>query len=188
MGKIRANGYTREFRGRVGPHVFRRNADGTMVAAIRPDVSHLTPTLGQLGARQDLMTAARYAMRILKDPVARAPYEALGAEVHRSPFALAVRDWYRLPTVDAISLARYHGQAGDPIDIVASDDVGLTEVHVAIKHATTHAILEEGNAAGNGEAWVYSATTSLPPDTSVTIEVTAKDGTKHEGKDTRTYP
>ncbi len=188
MAKIRLNGYTREFQGRVGPHVFRRRRDGTMVASIRPDTSHLTPTAAQLAVRRDFITAASYAKRVLGNPLTRAPYDVLAAAGHLTPFALAVRDWYHLPTVDDISLARYHGNAGDFIDIVASDDVGLTAVLVTIKHRTTQAVLEAGNATGNGEAWIYTATTTLPTGEPVTIEVTAKDGTEHEGKDTRNYP
>ncbi len=187
MAKIRLNGYTREFQGRVGPHVFRRRRDGSMVASIRPDVSHRTPTAAQLEVQAHLTTAVRYAKRVLQDPATRVVYEALSVQRNSAPFNLAVRDWYHLPTVDDITLARYHGQTGDVIDIVASDDVALTEVHVAIKHRTTQAVLESGLAVGTGTAWTYTATTTLPADTPVTIEVTAKDGTAHEGKDTRNY-
>jgi hypothetical protein len=188
MAKIRANGYTRQFRGRAGDHVFRRNRDGTMTVMIRPDFSHVVPTAAQLEVHENLRKAARFAQRVLANPATRARYELIAAEVHRSPFNLGVRDWFHQPAVDEIRLTRYHGQAADVIDIVASDDIGLTEVRVVIKNSATNAILEEGVAAPNGPDWAYTATTTLPASTPVTIEVTAKDGTEHQDTNTRNYP
>jgi hypothetical protein len=170
MAKIRANGYTRQFRGRAGDHVFRRNRDGTMTVMIRPDFSHVVPTAAQLEVHENLRKAARYAKRVLDNPATRARYELIGAEVHRAPFALAVRDWFIQPAVDEIRLTRYHGQTGDVIDIVASD------------------LLEEGVATANGPDWAYTATTTLPAGIPVTIEVTAKDGTEHQDTATKNYP
>jgi hypothetical protein len=189
MAKIRVNGYTREFQGRVGPHVFRRAADGTMIASIRPDFSGNEPTEAQKAVRADFSTAAKFAKRVTANATTRARYRALAEAQSRSAYSLAVRDWYVQPSVDDIQLTRYHGQTGDMIEIVASDDVGLTEVYVAIKDKTTQAIVEEGltNNAGDNN-WVYTATTTLAAGQAVVIEVTAKDGTEHSDTNTRNYP
>ena len=81
------------------------------------------------------------------------------------------------PSIKAQDLSAYHGQPGDIIKLITSDDFGVVNVHVVIANAlgTT---LESGNAVeaavGTGH-WTYTATTVVPAGTTVTVKVTATD-------------
>jgi hypothetical protein len=49
-----------------------------------------------------------------------------------TPFILAMNDYRNAPFFRPLDLQMYRGRVGDPITILAKDDVGLVSVEVAI--------------------------------------------------------
>jgi hypothetical protein len=188
MGKIRANGYTREFQGRVGPHVFVRRASGMMIAQIRPDRSHLVPSPAQEEAIRRFKRGVVWAKEVLEDPVKRVPFDVLAVERKESAFSFALAEFFRHPWVAEINLDAYHGQIGETIGVSAVDAVAVTGVTVVIRDSATNAILEQGAAARMTEDWAYTSTTTLPAGQSVKIEVTARNRDGKELTEEQAYP
>jgi hypothetical protein len=89
-------------------------------------------------------------------------------------YAVAVRDFFTPPTVDAIELSAYRGRFGDRMVVVATDDAGVISVDVAIKDMTG-AVLERGRAQRSDGRWIYTATADAPAGQALTVEVTATD-------------
>lgn len=191
MGKINVDGYTQEFSGRVGPHVFRRRQDGALVASIRPRRNDREPTAAQALLRSRFTRVANRIKAVLaKDPDAAARYEALARETKKTAFNLAFVDYYKRPFVDKIDLAAYRGQVGDPIGIVAADgDARVIEVNVLIRDLKNEAlVIEQGAATRTGDTWSYTATAAKPAESvAVVVEVTAKDYLDRATTETEVY-
>ncbi len=140
-----------------------------------------------MAQRQAFGKAMGYAKEALADPVVREAY-ARAAEKKEGPsaFNAAVADYFKPPTVEAIDVARYTGDAGDPIGIEAHDDVDVMSVRVVIRQADG-TVLEQGDAAVANRKWSYTATTMLPAGAAVTIEATATDRPNHTGSLTSAF-
>src|SRR4051812_48491651 len=185
MAKIRVNGYTQEFSGRVGPHVFTRRRDGMMVASIRPDRSHLTPTPAQEMAQQRFKQVVDRAKVMADDPTHAARYAATAELKKQSVFATIVADLFTFPFVDEVNLEAYHRQIGDTIGIATEGRTPVIAVTVKIVQpnpdpAGAELVLESGPAVRTGEDWVYTATSNPAPGQALRILVTAVDALGHQ--------
>jgi hypothetical protein len=187
MGKIRDNGYTVEFSGRVGRHVFRRMRDGSMIAAIRPDRTRMVPHGGQIQANEDFRKAVAYAKQALADPAKADVYRARAAGGSLTPFNVAVADWFKLPGIQLIDVANYHGHAGEQIRLVAYDDIAVAAVTLEVR-TVAGTLIEQGSAAKVGADWIYTGTTTLPAGQPVNLVATATDLPGHGTSETKLYP
>jgi hypothetical protein len=179
MASVKINGWLLNLRGASGDIVFKQ-AYGRLIVSQKPKFPAPAPTEKQLGVQQKFKAGARYATGVMADPALRAPYDAQAAATHGNPFGLAVRDYVVLPEVKEIDLGSYHGQIGDPIRVIASDDFKLVSLTVSIR-SEAGVVLESGRAATNVEGiWVYVATTIAPPNQTVTIEAEAQDRPGHQ--------
>jgi len=104
-------------------------------------------------------------------------YEALGKQRDIPTRAAAVSDFLKRPTLEALDLSEYIGQAGDPIYFMASDNGGLVDATVIIGDGIK-AVIETGMAVevdtGTGY-WMYTAQSSIPAGTTVAINVKVSD-------------
>jgi len=105
-------------------------------------------------------------------------YEALGKQRDIPPYAAALADFLKRPSVEALDLSEYAGQAGGRIYFMASDNVGVTSALVAITNADGN-LFERGVAvevdAGTGY-WMFTAQSSIPTGvTAVVINVRVSD-------------
>lgn len=146
------------------------------------------PSAAQVVQKERFSNATVFANRQLEDSATLDFYRALGEPDGISAFAAAVRDWFRKPVVKQIELDQYHGQIGNPIVVVATDDAGIAAVDVVIRDTATQTVLEQGAATGTGVTWTYTATTALPAGAAVQIEATAKDRAKNAGTLNQLYP
>jgi hypothetical protein len=194
MAKLRLNGYTKEFIGRVGTHVWTRRANGTIVASVRPDRSHVVSSPNQDRTQNRFRKVVARVKAIREDdPTTWAPFVALALEKKESAFALAVAEYFTFPFIDVIDLAGYHGLPGDPIVIAASGDMAITNVDVRIQQGTrqegvTPVVFESGAALKTPTGWTYAATTTPPTGQVLEIVVTAKDRLGHETSGSAIYP
>lgn len=161
-----------EARGKLGNVVFRE-VNGKIIASRMPRVSD-TPSESQIANRERFKQAAAYGKSALADPEAREYYQAVAESRNMPIFAVTIADFLNAPVIDDVTLASYHGQAGDIIRIVARDDFELASVHVSISEEGGNPI-ESGNASPVTGGWEYTATQNVTPGTTVNILVTASD-------------
>ena len=173
--KVKLNPMFEEARGQLGDLVFRE-VRGKTFAGRKPSGSG-EPTADQTAQRERFKQAAAYGKSALANESTRALYEAAAKNKDMPVFAATIADFFNAPVIDALDLVLYNGQEGDPITVSARDDFAVMNVHVSITDEQLNPI-ESGNAvetsAGSGR-WVYTATTSVAPDTNVLIKAVATD-------------
>jgi hypothetical protein len=102
-------------------------------------------------------------------------YEEVAKEKKLPLFATTVADFFNTPVIHSVNVFGYSGNVGDTITILASDDVGVQSVQVAITDDQDNPI-EYGEAVetaqGSGE-WVYTATIQGQP--TAKFQVVAQD-------------
>lgn len=171
MAKATLNPALDVLSGRIGNLVFRQQGEGTVVASY--PTGKRTFSRAQSDRQRRFRAASAYAREVLADPLQREVYQAL-ARLRKKPVnAILVSDYLTPPTVDRIDLSAYHGGGGELIRVIASDDIEVTEVRIAIRDAAG-AALEEGAAVRRHGIWVFQTATSpsAPPRT---VEVVAID-------------
>jgi hypothetical protein len=184
MAKVKTNPIVELIRGKVGDLVFKRFGDEVILSRI-PDMEDREPTQAQLDAQKDFKQAALYGKTVIEaDDDAKELYEQASKAKRKPLFSLMVADFYHAPSIDEIDLSEYGGQPDDPIAVRAHDDFQVTGVSISIADAGGQTI--ESGAAGETKAgsglWVYRATQTVAPGTTVRIGVTATDRPKHIGE------
>lgn len=169
--------------GKNGGMVFRR-VRGQIVLARRPDVRDQDPTPAQQAQRDRFTLAADYARRVLADPWQRRMYERLAASRNRRVDKLLMSDFLTPPVVEEIDVSGYQRRAGDVVRVIASDDIEVAEVEIAI-HTAAGATIERGHATPVHGVWCYRAIGSAPAGEPLVITATARDRPGHEGRQSR---
>jgi hypothetical protein len=163
------------FRGAMGRMVFKKYKDRTIVC--RKADGGGTQSQAQMNHQDRFKQAITYGKLALANPTTRALYAQAAKEKDVPIFSVCVADFFNAPTINVINTSDYHGQGGDPINIITSDDVGVVNVRVTITD-TTGTVIESGNAIeasfGTG-CWAYMATVSIAPGYPVNINVVAED-------------
>jgi hypothetical protein len=173
--KFKLNPAFEQASGSLGDLVFRE-VNGKTIVSRKPSTNGEI-TEAQAAHRERFRQAAAYGKFALANQTTRELYESASEEKDISAFALCVADFLNLPSIKDVDLSAYHGQTGDTIKLITSDDFGVVNVHVVITNALG-TILESGNAveapAGTGH-WSYTATAAVAAGTTVTVKVTATD-------------
>jgi hypothetical protein len=161
------------YRGSIGRLVFKRYKGRTIVA--KKPVRTKEPGPEELARREHFQEAVAYAKSVMADPAARAVYEPIALQRDRSVYMVALRDYLKRPTIKPLDLSGYTGQVDDVIVIKATDDIGLTRMHVSISSQGT--LVEHGDAVETSipGKWTYTATASVSPASEVSIEVVGVD-------------
>lgn len=187
MAKISFHQFLQEVRGNLGGFVVRKIRGQYFIGPKPGQEWKHQPTAGQKAFRRRFRLASQYAQAVQRNPELHAFYAPLAKERDLRVRALAISDWFDVPKVTAVDLARYRGRAGDSITIRATDRFGVVRVQVDILTADGHA-LERGNAVARSKTWRYTATTTLPRDQPVTIHVRAYDRPQNAGEWKATWP
>lgn len=173
MAKVTLNPVLEGLRGKVGDLVFRRHGDGTILS--RKPIVKGEPTQGQATQRARFADAVMYGRLVMADPEAKAFYDQAAKGKGIPVFSLTVADFFNAPSVNEVDLSQYQGAAGDPITVLAYDDVDVVSVAVAITQEDGTPV-EQGAAAEIGPGrWAYTTTTPVSAGTTVRISVTAED-------------
>jgi hypothetical protein len=173
------------YSGTIGKLVYRKYRGRTIVS-VKPDADRPL-SQAEVAHRQDFAQAAAWAKAALQDDELRPFYEALGkqrdipaprpARRSRGGRAAAVSDFLKRPTLEALDLAEYTGQAGDPIYFMASDNAGLVDTMVEIGDGNG-TVFESGAAVEVDEGtcyWMYTAQSALPAGTPIAVNVKVVD-------------
>ena len=180
MAKIRLTGPVVGISGKMDQMIFA-DRGGQTIAYMKKNKKK-----GELSEaeqnRDDRWAVARaYARSVMADPEKWELYQTVAKEKKISAFLLAMNDYRNTPYFKPLDLQLYRGQVGDPIQIIARDDVGLVSVEVSIDRQDGSDV-ERGQAVENGVRtgiWTYTATQAIPEDTDIFIEVVGWDHTGH---------
>jgi len=157
----------------VGDLVFKKYGDEVVISR-KPDMGSVVATPAQEATRERFKQATLYGKMVMADPDSKAVYEAAAKAKGQPVFSLTVADFFHAPSVDEVDLSGYSGAPGDVIRIRASDDFEVAAVQVSLADASG-AILEEGAATMQNGLWLYNATTTVQPGTTVRLTVSASD-------------
>jgi hypothetical protein len=182
MAKIRLTGPVVGISGKMDEMVFV-DRDGQTIAYMKKQKKG-EKSEAEL-KRDDRWAVARaYAQSAMADPVKWDLYKTVAREKKTTPFVLAMNDYRNAPSFRPLDLQMYQGRVGDPITILAKDDVGLIAVEVSIDRqdgtdVETGVAVESGVRTG---IWTYTATQAVPEGTDVFIKVVGWDHTGHRVK------
>ena len=95
MAKVTLNPIITEMHGRTGNMVFRRSRTGDIYVIKRADMSKVKWSKAQKAHRQRFKEATAYAKAAMARPKIRAIYEQTAAKQGRSPFFVAVSDYFK---------------------------------------------------------------------------------------------
>lgn len=162
------NAFTQGISGKVAGIVFRRGRNGDIILTNAPRTSSQTPSTAQQQQRDNFSKAAAFGREALKDPSLKAEYEQRIDDNTPSAQSAAMQDALAGPVIHDVDFSAYHGQIGDKIRIIATDNHAVQRVTVRIQNPDG-TLVEEGNAVQQpgGFEWHYTATvknTSLPGD------------------------
>ena len=163
--------------------VFRR-VRGQIVLAQRPDVRETKPSPAQQAQRERFTQAAEYARRVPADPWQRRMYERLAASFNRRVHKLLMSDFLTPPVVEEVDVSGYQRRAGDIVRVIATDDVAVTGVEIAIT-TTAGVRIEHGPATAVHGVWCYRAIESPPGGEPLVITAVVRDRPGNEARQSR---
>lgn len=171
MAKVTNNIFVRGLSGSLGNQFSLRSRKNsrTTVAVITDYENDREPSEAQLAQQQAFREAIAYA-QAAKDEEA---YHLKADGTDKSPFNLAVADWFHAPEVSSLNLSGWNGAAGGAIRVLARDDVKVKRVIVRFNDPDGE-LLEEGAASELGANW-WSYTTKTPMGGPVSVTATAVD-------------
>jgi hypothetical protein len=170
MAKVISNPIVRGIQGSIGGLVFRGMPDGKTWVSGKPDFSNRKFSVEQKSHQGRFREAAAYAREAAKtQPI----YAELAAGTVKSPYNVALSDWFHAPEILELDVSGWHGEAGGVIRIQAIDNVRVTQVNVVIKDSAG-VVLEQGGAlSADGTWWNYTTTAPVPE--GARLIVTARD-------------
>ena len=173
--KVKLNPAFEAMSGDLGELIFREVRGKTVVS--RKSTMTVEPSPDQIAHRERFRLAVAYGRSVMSKAQVRALYEEVARRRNVPVFSLTIADFFNAPTIHSVDLFEYHGQTGDVIHVMASDDFGVENVHVSIFNGQGETI-ESGSAteteAGSGH-WFYTATSTLFTGTEITIRAVATD-------------
>ncbi|HEX9385125.1 MAG TPA: hypothetical protein VF918_02310 [Anaerolineales bacterium] len=95
MAKIKLDPMITSMTGKLGGVIFRRSKDGYAIVSMAPAKSRAKPSPAQLEHQARFKNAVAYAQGALEDPEVRARYEERARELKKTPFAVAVSDYFK---------------------------------------------------------------------------------------------
>ena len=138
MAKVVLNPALQVLSGDVAGFVYRQQSDGSVVVAKKslPDPERELSE-AQLDQMQKFKEASARYRRLLEDNDILAAYQTLLKERGEKRLrAMVIGDILKSPFISTLDLSKYHGAAGDPIRIIAEDNVGVARLLLSIYDVT----------------------------------------------------
>lgn len=158
MAKVRENIIIRGLSGSLGDQlVIKIDKGGRTIVSMKPEFDEgreFSPA--QLAQQEDFREAAAYAKEARDEEV----YAQKAEGTARSPYNVAMADWFHPPEIKEIDLSAWSGEAGQVIRMKVMDDVEVDEVSVVITDEAD-VVLEQGEAEYDSALWwEYTTTTA----------------------------
>ena len=128
----------------------------------------------QLAQQQAFREAIAYGKAKMREEV----YITRADGTRKSPYNLAVADWFNRPQILEVDLTAWKGASGDVIRLRAQDDIGVRQVAVTISDEEG-AVLEAGQATDLGALW-WEYTTTNSHTGRLTLTIAARDLPGHD--------
>ena len=160
MAKIKKNLLLRGVSGAVGDQfVIRRTRSGKTILSNKPEFDENREFTAPQLAQQNIFTRATlYAKKAQHLPFYKENYP----DKATSPYNFAMKDYMHKPEILDIDITEWNGQVGDPIYILAKDNVLVSRVRLIIRaNGETFDALDGGEAVESnvdGLTWVFTAT------------------------------
>jgi hypothetical protein len=187
MAKISIHQFLHDIRGKVDGLVVRKIRGQYFLGRKPKPRGKYKPTSSQARHQNRFKLASEYAKGVQRNAELRAFYAPFANKFELRIRAVAMSDFFEVPTVNAIDLAEYRGRAGDTLRIRATDKFGVIRLAVELRDAAG-ARLEGGDAVADEKFWRYTAQTSLAGHQAITIEVKAYDRPGNIGELQATWP
>jgi hypothetical protein len=174
MAKQKNNVVTHGLSGKIGDILIFSQRGGQTVVSKTP-TRKAKMTKKQKEHQKHFQKAVLYAKSVKGTEVGQM-YEDKAAKIPGvSGINVAVADFMHAPDIEKVDMSKYKGKVDDKIEVEATDDFAVKEVHVEISNADGY-IVEEGNAVKNvSGVWVYTATADNTTLEGTKIIITASD-------------
>ncbi len=148
MVQVRKNIVVQGISGGIEGLVFRQMPDGRTYVSRKPDFSRRKFSRGQREHQGRFQKASAYAREAAKrHPI----YAELAKGTVKSPYNVALSDWFHAPVIDAIE------RSGGVIRVQARDNVMVAKVEIAILDEAGSALVT-GLASQSGEdVWEFAS-------------------------------
>ncbi len=172
MARIEKNHFLHGISGGLGKYIIKVRNGKTYISK-RPK----KPTKesdAQRAGRELFCQASEYAKAALQDPVLHAFYASITPKGQNTR-NVAMADFWKPPVIENINTSSYHGNPGDTISMIVTDNGKVVSVSVCI--SKDDIVLEEGNAVmqNDGVTWVYIASTQITDVDGAMVTVRARD-------------
>lgn len=156
MAKVRNNIVIHGLSGSLGDQlVVRQDKAGRTIVGTSPNFD---PDRSFSDAQKEVHENFREATSYAKEAKGNPIYASKADGTPKTPYNVAVADWFHAPEVTEVDVSAWNGQIGQPIRIKAVDDVQVTQVNVVITD-TAGSVLEQGAATrSDGHWWTYTTT------------------------------
>lgn len=163
MAKIKKNLLIRGLTGSVGDQfVIKTTRSGKTILSNKPEFDENREFTAPQVAQQTVFTKATiFARKAQNHPF----YQENWPGKATSAYNLAMSDYLGKPEILDIDITEWNGRIGEPIYIMAKDNVMVTRVRVIIRpNGEDYDALDGGPAAEsefNGLSWVFTATKNV---------------------------
>src|SRR4051812_20032260 len=131
--KVDPRSFLAGMHGRHGDTVFRRTADGKIVAQRRPIITK-PATEGTKATRRTFSKGDDYWRDVVKpNPELTAFYKAWAKEKNRNYRQMAIRDFFHGPIIDGINWRSYAVATGGEIIIYPRDRIETLRMEVSVR-------------------------------------------------------
>jgi len=139
--------------------ILKHDRAGRTIISLKPQFDpNRVFTPAQKAQQNAFREAVAYAGSAQTNPL----YIKKAAGTLRTPYNIAVSDWFHAPEILDIIIDAYTGAPGQPIRVKAIDDVKVTSVTILITDETG-ALIEQGPATQLDRlTWKYTTTVAAP--------------------------
>ena len=175
MAKITYSSFVEQVNGGMGNVVYRKYKGRNIIC--RKGIPQAGAASEAQAAHQERFSeAADFGKLVMSDDTIRPLYEQAARERDLPVFAICIADFFNVPTIKSIDATDYSGKVGDPIRIVAKDDMGVVRVNVKLSNDDEGTLIESGQAVQTAYGqWTYTATQPAAPGITVQFQVNVFD-------------
>ena len=184
MARVKLDPMFLSISGTLGDVVFRHHADGSVSMCKKSlPAPGFVPSPAQVETRARFKAAAAQCYVLKQDPDKLAAYRLLTEK--RGPLsrvrATMIADILQPPTISALDLSEYHGNAGDTIWVTAEESVAIARLSLTIRDVDTDKTIEtaeqisEVDLLATSMALAYTTKVTVPAGHRVEVIATASD-------------
>ena len=172
MAKVNNNIFVRGLSGQLGDQfIVKTDKGGRTIVSAKPTFNGTRAfSQAQLIQQQAFREATAYAKAMMGQEI----YIIKANGGPKSPYNVAVADWFNQPKILEVDLTAWNGGAGEMIRMRVQDDVMVAGVTVTISDGD-HTVLESGQATETGALWWEYTPTNDFTGQQVTITIAARD-------------